>query len=1329
MILCGDPQRQCYPIMEEFISATAAFIHKGFKAVLFLVLFYSFHANGQQTLGNNDNPSFPKVIPPSPNAASLGKYGEVPVSLYTGIPNISVPLYEVKSGSLSIPISLSYNAGGIRVEEIASWVGLGWSLNAGGVVTRTVRGSADGLYNNYKTTIDYLFNSSTTLTERESMFSAVISGTADTEPDIFHFNFPGGSGKFFIGEDGVTCHIVPRQMIDIKFAKEGRDIVRWIITDQNGVQYTFGTNANRTKSAIEYNETSSVSLPTTNVSTAEKLASSWFLIEVKSPANDIITFDYTPYSYNFKNLGSETSYYLDPSSNVNCAPRTNKNYVRNYISGQRLERITFSNGKVEFNVQASDRTDLDGDYALEYIRVYETTSSPTVRKYFKLSYDYFVALYSSPSDQYGTRLKLTAVTEYGSDNQPKPAHLFYYDEANPMPPRLTDNTVTNPICYAQDHWGYYNGKLNNRKEVVGEPTLIPTFFLDFGFGHGNQEFKGADRNTSEAHAKAYSLTSIKYPTGGVTSFEYESNTVPSSSYFPNSYLLSPQSRFSPPAILNSGPGNVGSYVEKTFTVNSLISEGGQLGSFATITFFDYPGTGAGKCTVEDPAVDRLLASVGGGSINITNPPNNHRVFLPNGTYRVRVTRRPNYTCTSSFYMNVSWVDYQLPAEQNFAVGGLRVKRIVDYDGVNHAFDVVRNFKYHSLLDVTKSSGSMLNYPNYGWESYFEGFNNINCYYAIRQSFGNYPLATTSGGYVGYGNVTVEYGDGTGNGKTEYTYAKPSGYPVPGTFPFAPTLNDEWKYGQLLSEVTYAKTTSGPQKIIEKNNYYTYYLSSLDPLYTSASGLKLGVQARTEGGNTLRYQWYKTITGWYKLDSTVTTNYHQGDPSKYLRDREHLEYGLNHLQVVKRKVQTSSGWKTEHLKYPLDFEGLSASSARGKGILMLRNQHIITPVIESYVTETTGASAPVVTSATFNSYQPNLSLPSQVVQDTTFVWESQIPLPLTGTTRFSPSSVVSGNIQRDPLYKFKIRSFYDARSRIKQVQQADNIPISYHWGYSQSFPVAQVYNARNDGYVISVQSTGSQGLTLGGVPGFETTWVVNVEYTGPVKIKLGVSSQSFVTNLMYSGDLGSGSIALTNNGGCGYNVVTLNNVSPGLYTLKLSLTTATAGISSLGACGQIEYPKYTLTGAANGVTESYFQGFEDGVPGQNGVVENASVAHTGKRYFGGTAYHVVSFTRPNTREYVIEYWYRNASNQWVFISKPYTGPTMTLNESMTIDDIRIRPKDAPMKSFAYDPLFGVTAVMDENGRLTYYKYDTQGRLYSVKDDNGHLTNVVEYNYKK
>src|SRR5580704_3262097 len=80
------------------------------------------------------------VVPPSPNASSLGKFGEWPVSLYTGLPQISVPIYALKSRSLSVPISLDYHPAGIRVGETASWVGLGWALSAGGVISRSVRG-------------------------------------------------------------------------------------------------------------------------------------------------------------------------------------------------------------------------------------------------------------------------------------------------------------------------------------------------------------------------------------------------------------------------------------------------------------------------------------------------------------------------------------------------------------------------------------------------------------------------------------------------------------------------------------------------------------------------------------------------------------------------------------------------------------------------------------------------------------------------------------------------------------------------------------------------------------------------------------------------------------------------------------------------------------------------------------------------------------------------------------------------------------------------------------------------------------------------------------
>ena len=48
-------------------------------------------ANGQERYQPD------KVIPPSPTAASLGVYGDMPVSYYTGTPDVSVPIYEIKT--------------------------------------------------------------------------------------------------------------------------------------------------------------------------------------------------------------------------------------------------------------------------------------------------------------------------------------------------------------------------------------------------------------------------------------------------------------------------------------------------------------------------------------------------------------------------------------------------------------------------------------------------------------------------------------------------------------------------------------------------------------------------------------------------------------------------------------------------------------------------------------------------------------------------------------------------------------------------------------------------------------------------------------------------------------------------------------------------------------------------------------------------------------------------------------------------------------------------------------------------------------------------------
>ncbi len=87
---------------------------------------------------------------PSPQSAAYTRYGEYPVDYSTGVPKIEIPIYTLNTGDYELPISISYHASGIKVLDVSGSVGLGWTLNAGGVITRTVCGMPDYEGRNYR---------------------------------------------------------------------------------------------------------------------------------------------------------------------------------------------------------------------------------------------------------------------------------------------------------------------------------------------------------------------------------------------------------------------------------------------------------------------------------------------------------------------------------------------------------------------------------------------------------------------------------------------------------------------------------------------------------------------------------------------------------------------------------------------------------------------------------------------------------------------------------------------------------------------------------------------------------------------------------------------------------------------------------------------------------------------------------------------------------------------------------------------------------------------------------------------------------------------------
>jgi len=145
----------------------------------------------------------PPEIPPAPEAATLGKFGDIPVNLSSGSPSVNIPLHTIQAKDITIPIALTYHAGGIKVEDVASRTGLGWALQAGGVITRSVRGIPDDAPFGY-------WNSPRVPTKAEvgeanvkrfdSYFTHLEAGQADADPDVFTFNFGGQSGQFIVDQ-------------------------------------------------------------------------------------------------------------------------------------------------------------------------------------------------------------------------------------------------------------------------------------------------------------------------------------------------------------------------------------------------------------------------------------------------------------------------------------------------------------------------------------------------------------------------------------------------------------------------------------------------------------------------------------------------------------------------------------------------------------------------------------------------------------------------------------------------------------------------------------------------------------------------------------------------------------------------------------------------------------------------------------------------------------------------------------------------------------------------------------------------------------------------
>jgi YD repeat-containing protein len=437
------------------------------------------------TLLGQDNPVYqkiPRVTPPSGDAAALGRYGDYPVDISTGVPAISIPIYEIQLNDFKLPLGISYHASGNKVDDIASVVGLGWALNAGGCISRTVNGLPDEVntlddpyVHRYMTMegLDSLENDTRTC----DLYN--LSRDVDLESDSYSFNFNGYSGRFMYSSDNQLVLMTDE---DIKISGGPRE--GFVFNTPDGNRYRFFDGDSMIVNSKSYK-------------------SCWYLNQIITANSDTITF-----RYNYPRRIIQGEHH--PSFNCHGDASSTWKWI-DYIDALKikyLEKISFKNGTVNFTY-GFDRKDLR-PHRLLAINV-EDSNGKVIKK-INLGQSYFVSSGGNQNDttayKYFNRLRLDSINLTDPSNSSVlQSYNFEYNSTN-LPPYFYSFNDTPNSYYSQDYWGYFNNASNTHLIPIDNPCAM----------------SAADRNINEAAMKATILHIIKYPTGGRTEFEFETNT-------------------------------------------------------------------------------------------------------------------------------------------------------------------------------------------------------------------------------------------------------------------------------------------------------------------------------------------------------------------------------------------------------------------------------------------------------------------------------------------------------------------------------------------------------------------------------------------------------------------------------------------------------------------------------------------------------------------------------------------------------------------------------------------------------------------------------------
>jgi hypothetical protein len=1008
--------------MRSFFSHRSAFLTTATTAILSI--------GSMQAQNGKGNP-VTLATPVAPSTAALLKYVDFNMNSNTGVPDITIPLFEVKGKELSLPLSISYNASGIKVNEQAGNIGLCWSLNAAGLISRAIRGRFDDgtFWSNVAPEIANGFDPLSTPADF-NIAKSVNSKANDGAPDLYSYTFGSYSGKFLnIAGKIPAITMLPKKPLLIEEYRTGANPAPAMpylkVTTEDGTVYSF-----------EAMETSSIRTSYT-LNTASY---TWHLTNILSAdGTDQISFVYEDTYYEELPALAESFTYMNKACNFGTAVRTGSapdTYFTSSsrISGKQLKTIVFSEGSVDFDI-SYDRLDKFGDPATvknpKINHVFLKNKLGDILKTISFNYSYYN---SAASGNYMKRLRLDQL-----DICPQPEQCGDPNFTNSY--KFTYEATALPALnsFAQDHWGYYNGVNTNTTLLPTYPiNLTPVYcytlnpFCTCSTTTGNS-FNGANRKCNPNYVQAGVLTKIEYPTGGNVQFNFEANQTTPLTY------AEPLAKGYNNAI-NSNTANTGTVVTAStpasdFLPSNTYSNGGVCAT-ATATYYTFSIPDATLKAYPPTAKVIKYDAQGAGSLVATIA-----MAYTQGGKSVNFTMMPGYQYSVVFTTSVKGtsiegaLSYKVPIATTvpYYVGGLRLKQKTVVDPVSTT----------SMITSYTYSDGTFKQPVY--EQYSLGFPGPNhtcgepClgtggngtppdYYDKQESI---ALVASYGGIdneINYSQVTTIYGASGENGKTITN--------------FTPYNNDYfWRKGSIDDQQDFNAAGKLLKKVV--NHYVVSNTENIQGL--EVSGVYehpcLSSQPQNFGSYSKLVSFKPTFnpSEWYYMDNTSTFIYDTQSANAISTTTNYVYSNPSHMQVTQILGKTSQGDRTsQRFMYPQDYTYTGMGTLTGSAAVMkeMINRHILSATIEGITQKektVSGVTAFYTNSGTVNTYKLNNN---QVVKDANY--RLKLTSPASESNDYVRSQITNGQFTYDSRYEPDNQfTLYDVNQNLVQIQRRNN----------------------------------------------------------------------------------------------------------------------------------------------------------------------------------------------------------------------------------------------------------------------------------------------------